>query len=75
MNRIVRAALAVTSGVVVFVLVSAFAFVVGIDATSDAACDGPCFDKWDEVIAVALVLGLATAAVTAWFSWSRLGRR
>jgi len=58
----------------VFVLVSGVAFLVGIDATSDAACDGRRVDKWDEVLAIALVLGIATAAVTAWFTWRSTSR-
>jgi hypothetical protein len=37
------------------------AFLVGIDATSSWQCDGPCFDRWDDVELVAGAVGAACA--------------
>ena len=37
------------------------AFLVGIEETGSAECDGPCFDKWDEVELVAIGAGVVFA--------------
>ncbi|MGH9197644.1 MAG: hypothetical protein ACRD1T_18105 [Acidimicrobiia bacterium] len=36
-------------------------FLVGIEFTGSAECDGPCFDKWDEVSYVSYAIGALTA--------------
>ena len=36
-------------------------FLVGIEATGTSECDGPCFDRWDEVSYVAYAVGAACA--------------
>jgi hypothetical protein len=46
-----------------FVLGFALTFFVGISATSSSDCDGPCFDQWDDVIWVALVVGALAGIV------------
>ncbi len=48
----------------------AVVFAIGVEATSEWECDGPCFDKWDEVsyfaygggVAAAIAFGLAARA-------------
>ncbi len=36
-------------------------FLIGINVTGSAECDGMCFDKWDEVSYIAYAIGALTA--------------
>ena len=44
-----------------FGLGSIVAFLFGIEQTGSPECDGPCFDKWDEVTYISLGVGVVTA--------------
>jgi hypothetical protein len=55
-------------------------FLAGIEATSAPECDGPCFERWDEVLTLAAVIGTASAlllGLAAWaiVRWRRATRR
>ncbi|MET1083498.1 MAG: hypothetical protein ABWY12_10690 [Burkholderiales bacterium] len=45
------------------------AFLIGIEATVSSECDGPCFDRWDEVILIACGVGALCAVVFACAAW------
>jgi hypothetical protein len=49
------------------------AFLLGISATSDAECDGPCFSQWDEVALVAYGVGGLCAILCAFLAWRLIG--
>ena len=38
-------------------------FLIGIEETSAPECDGPCFERWDEVLWVSGGMGVAAAIV------------
>ena len=38
-------------------------FLIGIEETASPACDGPCFERWDEVLWVSGGIGVVTAIV------------
>ena len=44
-----------------FAVGSTVAFLIGVAETVSAECDGPCFDKWDEVSYVSYGVGAVTA--------------
>jgi hypothetical protein len=37
------------------------AFLIGVEETVSAECDGPCFDKWDDVSYISYGVGAVTA--------------
>ena len=39
------------------------AFLIGIEETASPACDGVCFDRWDEVLWVSGGIGVVAAVV------------
>jgi hypothetical protein len=51
------------------------AFLVGIEETGSSECDGPCFEKWDEVEVVAIGVGVACAALFGLLARRLLARR
>lgn len=53
----------------------AITFLVGVDATTSAECDGVCFDKVDEVGLAAIVVGLICAVAAGIASRHALRRR
>ena len=58
--RVLRAVVAVAA-VFGFALGFAVTFVIGIEVTSSPECDGPCFEKWDEVSYVGYGIGATCA--------------
>jgi hypothetical protein len=50
-------------------------FFIGINETSHWECDGPCFDKWDEVMYVAFVVAGACAIGAGYATWRLFERR
>ncbi len=63
-----RRALIVLAGLLGFALGFVATFLVGIEATGSAECDGPCFEKWDEVsyvgYGIGTISGIAFALIT-----------
>src|SRR5438093_9800820 len=59
--RVLDWLLVVSLGALAFAVVFAAGFMIGINATASAGCDGPCFDEWDRVILFALGAGIASA--------------
>jgi hypothetical protein len=39
------------------------AFLIGIEETGNSSCDGPCFDKWDDVQLVSVFVGSVGAVM------------
>ncbi len=50
-------------------------FIIGVAATVRPECDGPCFDKWDEVVFIAIAVGASCALTAGWIAWERAARR
>ena len=74
--RILDWLLVVCLAVLAFAVVFAVGFMIGINATMSAGCDGPCFDEWDNVILVALGAGFVSAVAVGFgaarfISWRR----
>jgi hypothetical protein len=68
------------SGIALVALVAGAAgafvtFVIGVAATVRAECDGPCFDKWGEVVAIAIAVGAVCGLTAGWIAWERRARR
>ena len=61
----VRRAVVALAGLIGFALGFVVTFLIGIEVTGSAACDGPCFEKWDEVAYVGLAVGAAAAIALA----------
>jgi hypothetical protein len=47
-------------------------FLIGIEETSDWRCDGPCFDRWGEVMLIGVLVGGAVAVLCGVGVWSAL---
>jgi hypothetical protein len=49
-------------------------FLIGIEETAAPECDGPCFERWDEVLWVSGWIGVAAAIVFGVVAWGVLRR-
>jgi hypothetical protein len=56
-------ALIVLAALIGFCMGFVVTFLIGIEETSAPACDGPCFERWDEVLWVSGGIGVAAAIV------------
>jgi hypothetical protein len=57
-----------------FAIGSVATFLIGVDATGSAECDGPCFSKWDEVSYASYAIGAFTALAFSVMTRSLLRR-
>jgi hypothetical protein len=56
-------ALIVLAALIGFCMGFVVTFLIGIEETSAPECDGPCFERWDEVLWVSGGIGVAAAIV------------
>jgi hypothetical protein len=50
-------------------------FLIGFAGTVSAECDGPCFDQMNEVLLLALGMGVLAAVVFGLVTWLLASRR
>jgi hypothetical protein len=50
-------------------------FIIGFAVNQSWECDGVCVERLDELLYIALAVGVLCSLAAAWIAWERLTRR